>query len=1065
MGLLKLGVPLQWSKSLPSLPYIRSAGVRQFLNTYNRVASFENDSLLFGDEIEYGVFKLIEELVDDETGLVLSPDDPKVLLGPTGYTKRRRVELSLRAAEIITSLNHLESINPKRNGLGEGCNWLPEYGAWMVESTPSRPYTGYAEDLLRIERNMTLRRRRLLSVLKPGEVAPTVSTFFLLGATVGGGAGRDADMGVKHAGNSNYVTDDIINGHPRFATLTGNIRARRGKNVCIKVPLYRDLNTPEFESEPAVAADAPANVWPYGHSSTDGLPADEVYVTSKSTAASLLWGDGDDPESGPSKGIVKLSKWRVCVPPSAVNSTDNIKGLYYRSSPGVIVLDADWPRNGTIVNGYPVEERPGWLRLQNGYYLPMESTDGKTPFLSKVRPDLFVLPTTTTTATTTTMSLPSSLAAAVTAAAAAAATAAETAPDIPDYDPDCEGCGPNPPPPPSTGSPRLKLSHSIDLSTIPGFGARGGTPTDSGLATPSSGFASDIDDDLCGSGTSSTKTATTTSQEYRKHPAVHMDHMAFGMGCCCLQVTFQARDVDESRFMYDQLAVLAPIMMALTASSPIFKGRLADTDCRWGVISESVDDRTEKESGLRVEGGDSQQDRSAYAGDGARRIYKSRYDSISTYISQGACDLCPDETSSTAVPAGTAVGSSGTDKSDCAAKQKARGNRVNNKYNDIPVPIDEAHFQSLRQAGIDPALSQHIAHLFTRDPLVAFEGGITEVDDETMTDHFESIQSTNWQTVRWKPPPPRLTPNDPHIGWRTEFRSMEMQLTDFQNAAFTVFVVLATRVMLTFDLNLYIPLSRVDSNMQRAHSRDAVKTMKFFFRRHLAPLEVGDEGFGLSYDAVSGDLSPSPLPASAAGSVRSSPSSSVGARDGDNDDSAPSAARRRAPCAPGGLENNSYEEMTIAEIMDGKGDHFPGLINLIYAYLDVIKCDQFTLSRVSLYLEHIRKRATGEIDTPATWIRKFVTSHPLYKKDSVVSDEICYDLVVACKEIGEGFRHEADLLGDIKIDEVVPEGAWTPQLDSRRLMNVETMKLISRYCQRKHFGQKKAADELGADSE
>ena len=41
--------------------------------------------------------------------------------------------------------------------------------------------------------------------------------------------------------------------------------------------------------------------------------------------------------------------------------------------------------------------------------------------------------------------------------------------------------------------------------------------------------------------------------------AVHMDAMAFGMGCCCLQITFQATDVDESRFIYDQLAVMAPM--------------------------------------------------------------------------------------------------------------------------------------------------------------------------------------------------------------------------------------------------------------------------------------------------------------------------------------------------------------------------------------------------------------------------------------------------------------------------------------------------------------------------
>jgi Glutamate-cysteine ligase len=41
--------------------------------------------------------------------------------------------------------------------------------------------------------------------------------------------------------------------------------------------------------------------------------------------------------------------------------------------------------------------------------------------------------------------------------------------------------------------------------------------------------------------------------------AVHMDAMAFGMGCCCLQITFQAKDIDESRFLFDQLNVMAPM--------------------------------------------------------------------------------------------------------------------------------------------------------------------------------------------------------------------------------------------------------------------------------------------------------------------------------------------------------------------------------------------------------------------------------------------------------------------------------------------------------------------------
>lgn len=44
---------------------------------------------------------------------------------------------------------------------------------------------------------------------------------------------------------------------------------------------------------------------------------------------------------------------------------------------------------------------------------------------------------------------------------------------------------------------------------------------------------------------------------------VHLDAMMAGMGMCCLQVTFQARDLDESLRLYDQLAVLGPIMVCV----------------------------------------------------------------------------------------------------------------------------------------------------------------------------------------------------------------------------------------------------------------------------------------------------------------------------------------------------------------------------------------------------------------------------------------------------------------------------------------------------------------------
>jgi glutamate--cysteine ligase catalytic subunit len=81
---------------------------------------------------------------------------------------------------------------------------------------------------------------------------------------------------------------------------------------------------------------------------------------------------------------------------------------------------------------------------------------------------------------------------------------------------------------------------------------------------------------------------------------IYMDAMAFGMGSCCLQITFQAKNITEGRRLYDQLSPLGPILLALTAATPIYKGFIADTDVRWNQISKSVDCRTAEELGEKV---------------------------------------------------------------------------------------------------------------------------------------------------------------------------------------------------------------------------------------------------------------------------------------------------------------------------------------------------------------------------------------------------------------------------------------------------------------------------------
>ncbi len=133
---------------------------------------------------------------------------------------------------------------------------------------------------------------------------------------------------------------------------------------------------------------------------------------------------------------------------------------------------------------------------------------------------------------------------------------------------------------------------------------------------------------------------------------------------------------------------------------------------------------------------------------------------------------------------------------------------------------------------------------------------------------FQNINSTNWQSMRFKLPPP-----DSNIGWRVEFRSLDVrttspvvprsshfyivllqvQATEFENAAFANFIVLLSRVILTYDLNLIMPMSSVSSlhnlhnivfflsieylcalfkleeNFRNASKRNAVLDEKFWF--------------------------------------------------------------------------------------------------------------------------------------------------------------------------------------------------------------------------------------------
>eukprot|EP00698_Gefionella_okellyi_P009902 TRINITY_DN2542_c0_g1_i1.p1 TRINITY_DN2542_c0_g1~~TRINITY_DN2542_c0_g1_i1.p1 ORF type:complete len:652 (+),score=121.82 TRINITY_DN2542_c0_g1_i1:41-1996(+) len=620
MGLLAAGHTIAWKDLPPEIrKYVKRHGVQQFLAIYNAVKSRENDCLLWGDEVEY-------MLVHFDSAA-------------------KSVVLSLKADGILETLNRMEE--GRSHDSLPFTTFLPEYAGYMVEATPGQPYHGDNTSFGYVEANMRLRRATVQKLLAAEERIITMPSFPLLGS------GIHTDPPLPPGGPvtlSSYVSDRVISAHPRFSTLTQNIRERRGEKVNILVPLYMDVNT--------------------------------------------------DP--------------RQAVP-------------------------ADMPQ-------------------------------------------------------------------------------------IPDR-------------------------------------------------------------------------------------MIHMDAMAFGMGCCCLQVTFQCPNIDDARYLYDQLSTLSPILLALTAAAPVFRGFLADVDVRWDVISASVDDRTRGERGL------------APLQEGEQVIRKSRYDAISTYISN-----------------------------DRAFKPC---------YNDIELEIDQESLDMLQQSGVDDQLARHVAHLFIRDPLVVYNESIY-VDDSVNTNHFENIQSTNWQTVRFKPPPAGST-----TGWRVEFRSMEVQFTDFENAAFTVFIALLVRAILSVKLNFYIPMSKSAANMATAHHSGALMNEQFFFRRQVHELD------GLTDEEVA-------------------------------------------------ALDDSFEKMTVNEIVNGKQctgcpHRFIGLIGIVREFMAESTFDADTERVANQYLNFISKRASGELQGPATWMREFITKHEAYKKDSVVNQEIAHDLIHAINDICSGERREPALLGDADV--------------------------------------------------
>lgn len=762
MGLLSNGTPLPWEEAKKYSNHVKSNGIEQLLNIWRSVRERRKDCLLWGDEVEY---------------LVVAFDDEK-----------KEAKLFLRADE---SLKRLQEIENEAIAASKPLNmsWKPEYAKYMLEGTPGIPYGATITSLMEVEPNMRYRRHMAYESLKDlardkETLAPiTLTVPLMLGTSdfsfmepwtkptplIRG----DEDVNSKAlvASGSLYISDSLISSHPRFSTLTRNIRHRRQEKVCINVPIFRDRNTPQPFKEP--------------------------------------------------------------LPPS-------------------------------IASQYPSET---------------------------------------------------------------------TLPDVVDA---------------------AKENH------------------------------------------------------------IYMDAMGFGMGCCCLQITFQACSIEEARSLYDQLAVFAPLMLALTASSPIFKGYLSDVDCRWDVIAASVDDRTRAERGLEPD-------------PNVMQIPKSRYDSVSSFLGPGSVE-----------GNGDYLHKSPLERAQLALSPlikkrylSPRGSLLkywNTKYNDTYLVHDPDIYTRMLESGVDPELARHYAHLFIRDPMVIY-GELLDQDNEKTSDHFENIQSTNWQTMRFKPPPANTAQS---TGWRVEFRSMEVQLSDFENAAFSVFIVALVRVILSFGPNFYIPISKVDDNMRRAQRRGACLDEMFWFRRSVftrsrdeAMADFVDQSMQSSFchlnSEFSSDWSQPAIPMYADFRKNCCPSpadtQSKYSFEGVNSGS-PSTPASMSELEDARDDEDAGDEfvlMSLDEIFNGSRKHnFVGILPLVHTYISNTESCPKMKAILNRYWSLLSKRASGELKTPAAYWRQFVESHPSYKQDSKVPKDVIYEICKQSAAVGNGSVSISELTGNLQ---------------------------------------------------
>uniref|UniRef100_A0A3B0MY59 Glutamate--cysteine ligase n=1 Tax=Theileria annulata TaxID=5874 RepID=A0A3B0MY59_THEAN len=167
------------------------------------------------------------------------------------------------------------------------------------------------------------------------------------------------------------------------------------------------------------------------------------------------------------------------------------------------------------------------------------------------------------------------------------------------------------------------------------------------------------------------------------------------------------------------------------------------------------------------------------------------------------------------------------------------------------------------------------------------------------------------------------------LPWRIEFRPMDIQMTDEENIMFISVLSYLVKVILKLKLNLYMPISLVDFNIQLASNIKSCYQQSFYFPKHINTFNQE-------------------------------------------------------------IEMGKYN---LYEILYGKIGLFCMVLEYLEEeYINELISNEF-YNEMKLYLQHFKLLTLGKLPTNATKQRQFIISHPSYQHDGIIHHDILYDLI------------------------------------------------------------------------